>query len=184
METIMASPGNAKERFDLNAAIDILARTPSVLIALLSGLTDELTTGGKRDEWAPFDIVGHLIHGELTDWIPRGEIILRQGTDRNFIPFDRFAQFEISKGKSLSDLLSEFETKRRESLDALRSWELTDEQLALTGIHPEFGEVSLEHLIGSWVAHDLTHTRQIVVYLAKKFGSHVGPWKEYLSILD
>ena len=180
----MASPGNAQDVFDLDAACVILSRTPAVLNALLAGIPDDRTTGGKRDDWAPFDIVGHLIHGELTDWIPRGEIILRQGEDRKFVPFDRFAQFELSKGKSLDDLLTEFVTKRRESLDTLRSWNLHDDQLELKGIHPEFGEVAMSELIASWVAHDLTHIRQIVVYLAKKFGPHVGPWKEYLSILE
>jgi len=180
----MASPGNATDRFNLDAADDILSRTPAVLSALLVGLSDDLATGGKVDDWAPFDIVGHLIHGELTDWIPRGEIILGQDEDRTFVPFDRLAQFELSKEKSLNELLLDFEAKRRESLETLRSWNLTSKHLALTGIHPELGEVSLEHLIGSWVAHDLTHIRQIVTYLAKKFGEHVGPWKEYLSILD
>lgn len=180
----MASPGNAQDIFDLDTACILLSRTPAVLNALLSGLSNDIRTSGKPDDWAPFDIVGHLIHGELTDWIPRAEIILRQGEDRKFVPFDRLAQFELSKGKSLKELLTEFELKRTESLETLRSWNLSDEQLELKGVHPEFGEVSLSELIASWVAHDMTHIRQIVTYLAKKFGPHVGPWKEYLSILD
>jgi DinB superfamily len=180
----MASPGKRQEDFDLDTAYDILFRTPAVLNSMLSGLSDSLTTGGAEDNWAPFDIVGHLIHGELTDWIPRARIILEQGENRTFVPFDRFAQFELSKGKALNHLLAEFEMKRHENLETLRSWNLSDEQLVLTGVHPELGEVTLSELIASWVAHDLTHIRQIVVHLAKKFGPSVGPWKDYLSILD
>lgn len=151
---------------------------------MLAGLSDDMTTGGTDDNWAPYDIVGHLIHGEVTDWIPRGEIILRQGEDRTFVPFDRLAQFELSKGKSIGELLDDFEAKRRESLTELRSWNLTDDQLKLKGIHPEFGEVTLSELIASWVAHDLTHIRQITQCLARKFSGEVGPWKKYLSILQ
>jgi len=180
----MASPGNATNKFDLGAATDMLSRTPSVLIALLATQPEKITAGGTEENWAPFDIVGHLIHGEMTDWIPRAEIILEQGEDRTFVPFDRLAQFEASKGKSIDDLLKEFHRARHQSLETLISWHLSDEQLGLTGVHPEFGEVTLSELIASWVAHDMTHIRQIVTYLAKKFGPHVGPWKEYLSILD
>lgn len=171
-------------QFNTNEAIEVLERTPAVVRAVLQGLSSDWTGGGDESNWAPFDIVGHLIHGEVTDWIPRAEIILRQGEDRTFEPFDRFAQFELSKGKSLDDLLDDFETKRRESLDTLRSYGLTDEQLKLKGIHPEFGEVALSELIASWVAHDLTHIRQITQFLAKKYTHEVGPWREYLSILD
>jgi hypothetical protein len=170
--------------FNLKHAVEILERTPAAVRTLLQGLSNEWTGGGDDSNWAPFDIVGHLIHGEVTDWIPRAEIILRQGDDRTFEPFDRFAQFELSKGKSLDDLLCDFERKRRESLDTLRSFDLADEQLKLKGIHPEFGEVSLSELIASWVAHDLTHIRQITQFLAKKYTDQVGPWREYLSILD
>jgi hypothetical protein len=171
--------------FDLTRATEILRQTPYTLESILDGLDSAwIEEGSSREDWGPYHIIGHLIHGEVTDWIPRAEIILRQGKDRTFEPFDRFAHFELSKGKSLNDLLREFEVKRHESIETLRSWDLRDEQLALSGIHPEFGEVTLSELIASWVAHDLTHIRQIVVYLAKKFGPHVGPWKEYLSILD
>ena len=151
---------------------------------MLAGLSEDWTTGGTRDNWAPYDIVGHLIHGELTDWIPRARIILEQGENRTFVPFDRLAQFELSKGKSLGDLLDDFEAKRRQSLDTLQSWNLTEEQLTLKGIHPEFGDVSLSELIASWVAHDLTHIRQITQVMAKQYTDAVGPWREYLSILE
>lgn len=173
-----------KTKFSVNGSIEILERTPRVVRALLDGLSDDWTRGGNELSWAPFDIVGHLIHGEVTDWIPRCEIILKQGEDRTFEPFDRFAQFELSKGKSLDELLDDFDVKRRESLDVLKSWNLNDEQLKLKGIHPEFGDVSMSELIASWVAHDLTHIRQITQFMAKKYTDEVGPWRNYLSILD
>jgi len=171
-------------KFDIERAAEILERTPATVRSLLAGLSDDWTGGGIEDSWAPFDIVGHLIHGEVTDWIPRAEIILEQGENRTFVPFDRLAQFELSKGKSLDELLDDFEAKRRQSLDTLQSWKLTDEQLELKGIHPELGDVSLSELIASWVAHDLTHIRQITQFMAKKYTDEVGPWRHYLSILD
>ena len=114
---------------------------------------------------------------------PRAKIILAQGEDRTFVPFDRFAQLENSKGKSLSDLLDEFAERRRESLGTLRSWNLTDEELGLEGMHPELGQVTLRQLLATWVVHDLNHVRQIVTAMAGNYGEQVGPWKEYLSIL-
>ena len=134
--------------------------------------------------WAAFDVVGHLIHGEETDWIPRARIILEQGEDRTFVPFDRFAQFEKSKGKSLSDLLEEFAQLREDNLDRLRTLDLTEEQLDLEGIHPELGRVTLRQLLATWVVHDLNHVRQIVTEMAKRYDAEVGPWREYLSILS
>ena len=131
----------------------------------------------------PFDIVGHLIHGEETDWIPRARIILEHGDKQTFVPFDRFAQFENSKGKSLTQLLDEFAKLRAENLDTLRSWSLTDAQLDLEGMHPELGRVTLRQLLATWVVHDLNHVRQIVTAMAKRYEGEVGVWKEYLSIL-
>jgi hypothetical protein len=171
-------------KFEVERSIEVLERTPGVVRSLIAGLSDEWTGGGSETEWAPFDIVGHLIHGEVTDWIPRCEIMLRQGKNRAFEPFDRFAQFELSRGKSLGDLLDDFEARRRESLETLRSWNLADEQLQLICIHPEFGEVAMSEHIASWVAHDLTHIRQMTQFLAKKYTYEVGPWREYLSILE
>jgi len=171
-------------KFDIERAAEILERTPATVRSMLAGLSDDWTGGGIKDSWAPYDIIGHLIHGEVTDWIPRAEIILEQGENLTFVPFDRLAQFELSKGKSLDDLLDDFVAKRRQSLDTLRSWNLTDAQLELKGVHPEFGDVSLAELIASWVAHDLTHIRQITQVMAKKYTDAVGPWREYLSILD
>lgn len=150
---------------------------------MLDGLPVELTTGGSETDWAPYDVIGHFVHGELTDWIPRARIMLEQGESRTFIPFDRLAQFDLSKGKSLNDLLDEFERMRTENLATLRSWDLNKEQLDLKGIHPELGEVTLGQLIATWAVHDLTHIRQIATFLARRFDHSVGPWKEYLSIL-
>ena len=171
------------EGFNLERSIEVLERTPRVVRAMLDGVSEEWTSGGSETDWAPFDIVGHLIHGELTDWIPRAQIILDQGEDRGFIPFDRLAQFENSKGKTLAVLLDEFDEMRRSSLRTLLNWHLTEEQLQLKGIHPEFGEVSLAELIAAWVTHDLSHISQIAVFLARKYTDAVGPWREYMSIL-
>jgi hypothetical protein len=162
----------------------VLERTPTVVRAMLDGLSDEWTSGGSEESWAPFDIVGHLIHGEVTDWIPRAKIILAQSEDRTFEPFDRYAQFELSKGKTLADLLDEFGRERRKSVNELKSMQLTDDLLKLKGIHPEFGDVAMSELIAAWVAHDMTHIRQIAQFIAKKYTNEVGPWKEYLSILQ
>ncbi|HSK73571.1 MAG TPA: DinB family protein, partial [Pyrinomonadaceae bacterium] len=127
--------------------------------------------------------IGHYIHGEETDWIPRAEIILAQGENLTFKPFDRFAQFEKSKGKTSSELLETFANLRQRNIEILKSWNLTDEQLNLKGIHPELGEVTLKQLLATWVVHDLNHIRQIVTVMAKQYAEDVGAWKEYLSIL-
>jgi len=154
------------------------------LRSMLAELSEEWTSGARdSEEWSPFDIVGHLIHGEQTDWIPRARIILEQGADPTFVPFDRFAQFENSKGKSLTQLLDEFARLRTENLDTLRSWNLTDEQLDLEGNHPELGRVTLRQLIATWLVHDLTHIRQLVTVMAKRYEQEVGGWREYLAIL-
>jgi len=169
--------------FEIDKAIEVLERTPRVVRAMLDRLSDEWTSGGTETDWAPFDIVGHLIHGESKDWIPRAKIILDQGGNVTFVPFDRLAQFDHSKGKTLAVLLDEFDEARRESLKTLRSWNLTDGQLKLKGMHPELGEVNLSQLLSTWVVHDLTHIRQISTFMANKYSEAVGPWTEYLSIL-
>ena len=170
--------------FQIEQAVEILSRTPSVLNSLLGNLSDEWTIEKENVEsWSPFDIVGHFIHGEETDWIPRAEIILAQGENLTFEPFDRFAQFERSKGKTLSELLETFATLRGRNIEILRRMNVTPERLKLKGIHPELGEVNLEQLLSTWVVHDLTHIRQIAIVLARKYAENVGVWKEYLSIL-
>jgi hypothetical protein len=169
--------------FDLRQSIQVLSATPATLQAILGDLSGELTIESDEANWAPFDVVGHLIHGEETDWIPRARIILEQGEDRTFVPFDRFAQFERSKGRSLDELLDDFARLRSGNIDTLRSWNLTEEQLDLEGIHPELGLVTLRQLLATWVVHDLNHIRQIVTVMARRYSGEVGVWREYLSIL-
>ena len=171
--------------FELEKASEVLRSTPAVVRSMASGLSDDWTASSRdQNSWGVFDVVGHLIHADETDWVPRAEVILAQGDDRNFPTFDRFGQFEKAQGKTLGLLLDEFDEVRRECLATLRDWDLTDEQLELRGVHPEFGEVSLRQLLATWVVHDLTHIRQIAIIMAKKYEEAVGPWKGYLSILN
>lgn len=170
--------------FSHSQSIRILERTPEVVRAMLGGLSGEMAeSSGRTDDWAPFDVLGHLVHGEIADWIPRARIILEQGENRTFEPFDRIAQFERSRGKNLADLLDEFESLRRANIETLRGWRLTEEQLDLGGIHPELGPASLRQLIATWAVHDLNHIRQIATAMARRYDSAVGPWRAYLSIL-
>lgn len=171
--------------FRLDHAKEILGRTPATLNSLLRGLSDEWAFAKENpdDGWSAFDVVGHLIHAEETDWIPRAKMILEHGEARPFEPFDRFAMFEKFKGKSLSELLDMFEQPRRESLHELDVMNLTPEMLDKQGLHPELGTVKLSQLLSTWVVHDLTHISQIVRIMSKQYGGAVGAWKEYLSIL-
>ena len=171
--------------FDLARTLAILERTPATFRALLGGLPDELARANEGpDTFSPFDNLGHLIHGERTDWIPRARIILAQGAERRFTPYDRFAQFRESKGKTSGMLLDELASLRAENLATLRSWKLTDAQLALTGEHPALGTVTLRQLLATWVAHDLGHIAQVARVMAKQYREAVGPWREYLPVLD
>jgi len=170
--------------FELEKSIEILQRTPGVLEVMLSGLSEEWTgvnEGG--DSWSPYDIVGHLLHGERTDWIARMEIILSDMPDKRFTPFDRFAQFDESKGKSLEMLLAEFKEERKKSIRTLLSRKINEQMLAFEGIHPKFGKVTLRQLLSTWVAHDLAHLAQIARVMAKQYKEEVGPWIEFLPIL-
>ena len=172
--------------FEMLRSIEVLSATPPTVRALLGNLSDEWVLSDKAGDeseiqnevWQPYDIVGHLIHAELTDWIPRARIILAQGADPTFAPFDRFAQFENSKGKAPAQLLDEFERLRSENIDVLRGWKLTNEQLDLEGLHPELGRVRLRQLLATWVVHDLNHIRQIATVMAKRYEKEVGVWKE------
>jgi hypothetical protein len=171
--------------FKLEHAVEVLGRTPSVLRSMLDGLDASWTDADEGPEtWSPYVIVGHLIHGERTDWIPRAQIILSQGSNRKFTPYDRFAQFHESEGKSLGDLLDEFARLRDVNLKTVASWNLTDEQLALRGEHPEFGAVTLSQLLSTWVAHDLGHIAQAARVMAKQYRDAVGPWRAYLPVMD
>ena len=171
--------------FDVADGLPVLERTPRVFRTMLDGLSPVWIDATEGPEtWSPYVIVGHLIHGERTDWIPRAEIILAQGSDRRFTPYDRFAQLQESKGKSLADLLDEFGRLREQNLQTLTGWRLTDAQLALTGEHPEFGSVTLRQLLATWVAHDLGHVAQAARVMAKQYRDAVGPWRAYLPVLD
>ncbi len=171
--------------FALPQGIAVLARTPAALRALLDGLPPDWTSATEGpDTWSPYDVIGHLNHGERTDWIPRARIILEQGVNRRFEPYDRFAQFRESQGKSLGQLLDEFNALRAENLRTLEGWHLTDEQLALEGQHPAFGAVTLRQLLATWVTHDLGHVVQTARVMAKQYRDAVGPWREYLSVLN
>ncbi len=171
--------------FDLALAMPMLERTPATLRALLGGLPSEWTAATEGpDTWSAYDVVGHLIHGERTDWIARARIILEQGASRRFEPFDRFAQLRESTGKSLDELLDEFERLRAKNLGTLRDWGLTDAQLALEGEHPTFGAVTLRQLLSTWTAHDLSHLAQIARVMTKQYRDAVGPWHAFLPIMD
>jgi len=171
--------------FTLADGIPVLERTPATLRALLGGLPVGWTDATEGAEtWSPYVVVGHLIHGERTDWIPRARIILAQGPERRFTPYDRFAQFRESEGKPLEQLLDEFAAARQENVATLQSWRLTDAQLALQGVHPVFGAVTLRQLLATWVAHDLGHLVQVARVMARQYREAIGPWRTYLSVMD
>ena len=171
--------------FELTTGTAVLERTPRTLRAMLSGLPSAWIDATEGPEtWSPYVIVGHLIHGERTDWIPRAQVILAQGSDRRFTPYDRFAQFRESQGKTLAQLLDELEVLRTANLATLARWRLTTEQLALEGQHPDFGAVTLRQLLATWVAHDLGHVAQIARVMAKQYREAIGPWRAYLPVMD
>jgi len=168
----------------VDEAVAVLQRTPSTLRALLSDLPQSWLTGNEGpDTFSPHDVVGHLLHGEETDWIPRARIILEHGESMPFEPFDRFAFRDKYRGKQVSELLDMFETRRSKNLRVLNQMALEEEQLQLRGTHPELGPVMLGQLVATWVVHDLAHISQIVRVMARQYRSAVGPWKAYLSII-
>jgi hypothetical protein len=172
-------------KLELEHVTEILRRTPSTLNALLRDLPEPWAVHNEGAEtWSPYDIVGHLVHGEETDWIPRAKIILEHGETRPFDPFDRVGMFEKSKGKSITELLDTFTRLRGENLRELQQLNLSAELLEKRGMHPELGVVTLKQLLATWVVHDLGHIRQVVRVMAKQYREEVGPWKAYLSILD
>lgn len=171
-------------KFEQEHAREILERTPATLEALLLGLPDEWVSSNEGpDTWSPIDVLGHLIHGEEADWIPRARIILQYGESFAFEPFDRFTFQERNNRKPLSKLLETFEVLRQRNLVTLDQMDLSLDQLNLCGTHPEFGRVTMGQLIATWAVHDLAHIVQIARVMAKQYGTAVGPWKEYLSVL-
>lgn len=170
--------------FDLPKCLEVLERTPAVLEAMLGGLSPDWTHQNEGgDTWSPYDVIGHLIHGERTDWMARLEIILGDGPDRRFASFDRLAQFAESRGKTLADLLREFRDIRMRNVARVRALGLGPADLDRTGIHPKFGSVTLRQLLATWTVHDLDHVMQISRVMAKQIGPDTGPWVEYLRII-
>ncbi len=172
------------ENFTIEKSLEILSRTPDVLQALLSNLGKDWTMINEGpDTWTPFDVAGHLVHLEKTDWLVRAEIILSEGKDKRFAPVNRTVQIEANAGKSLEQLLGEFKELRSQNIALLKSKNLQASDLSRTGIHPEFGEVTLAQLLSTWTVHDLAHLSQIIRVMAKQYKTDVGPWIKFLSIL-
>ena len=172
-------------QFTIEKSIEILERTPAVLKTLLSGLSDEWIINNEGPEtFSPYDVIGHLIHGEKTDWTARTKMILEFGASKTFVPWDRFAQYEESKGKNLDQLLNEFERIRKDNMVWIKSLNLTETDLDKKGLHPKLGEVTLRNLMTTWVVHDLTHIAQVTRVMAKQYKEEMGPWPEFFRILN
>lgn len=170
--------------FDLDLSVDVLGRSPATLQALLGGVAEPWARGTEGPEtFSPFDVVGHLIDGEETDWIPRARIILAPGADPRFAPYDRFRHRARNAGRSLPSLLEEFARLRAANVELLRSWKLTAQQLDLPGEHPLFGRVTLRQLLAAWVVHDLGHLAQVARVMAKQYTEEVGPWVPFMPVL-
>ena len=171
--------------FNVEASIKLLERTPSVLYGLLNNLSDEwIFLNEGVNSWSPYDVMVHLIHGEKTDWIPRMEIILSAQENKQFTPFDRMPETDITNKPGLNQLLDLFKQLRESNLDMLKKRKLTDQDLIKTGVHPAFGEVTLAQLLSTWVVHDLNHLAQISSVMASQYKDAVGPWVQYLGILN
>ena len=172
-------------QFSIERSCEILVNTPTVLRALLTGIGDEwLYNNEGVDTFSPFDVVGHLIHGEKTDWKVRAQIILSEDPPKTFDAYDRFAQFEESKGKTIGQLLDTFEQLKNSNIKWLQSLQLTGQDLNKKGIHPELGAVTLQQLLSTWVVHDLTHIAQVSRVMAKQYKEAIGPWSAYFRILE
>ena len=170
--------------FDLDLSLDVLARTPAVMRALLAGVAEPWARGTEGpDTFSPFDVVGHLIDGEETDWMARARIILDRGSDPRFAPYDRFRHRARNVGRTLPSLLDEFARLRDANLARVRGWSLTPEQLDLRALHPSLGSVTLRQLLAAWVVHDLGHIAQTARVMSKQYRDAVGPWIEYLPVL-
>jgi len=171
-------------KFDLDLSIAVLQRSPATLRAFLEGVGAAWVRGTEGpDTFSPFDVVGHLIDGEETDWIPRARIILAQGPDPRFEPYDRFRHRTRNAGASLESLLTDFARLRAANLELLRSWKLGARELDLPGRHPRLGPVTLRQLLAAWVVHDLGHVAQVARVMAKQYRDEVGPWVPFLPVL-
>ena len=171
-------------RFDLALSIDVLRRTPPTLDALLQGVDDAWARATEGpDTFSPFDVVGHLIDGEETDWMTRARLILARGPSVRFEPYDRFRHYQRNAGRTLASLLAEFATLRTANLAELAGWRLTAAQLGLPGEHPALGPVTLRQLLAGWVVHDLGHLAQVARVMAKQYKEEVGPWVPFLPVL-
>ncbi len=169
---------------NLQQTISLLARTPPALNALLRDLPETWTLRNEGENtWSVFDVVGHLIHGERTDWMPRAKVVLQCGETQTFERFDRWGHIRESQGKSLAELLDEFARLRSENLGELRGLKLRPEDLVKRGRHPALGVVTLSELLATWAVHDLTHLHQISRIMAHQYRDDVGPWREYLGVL-
>jgi hypothetical protein len=181
----MNQTDRTRRPFVMEEAVAILSRTPTTLATLLRGLPESWIMAHEGGEtWSPFDVVGHLIHGERTDWMSRLRIIVEEGETRPFDPFDRFAQFRLSEGRSLESLLDEFAELREHNLREVKALRLTDADLDRRGRHPALGAVTLRQVLATWVAHDLDHVMQISRVLARQYSEEVGPWRAYLRIIS
>lgn len=170
---------------NLQYTISLLSRTPAALNAFLRDLPEAWTLCNEGEKtWSPFDIIGHLIHGERTDWMPRAKMIVQFGETRAFEPFDRWAQQRESEGKSLGQLLDEFARLRSENLAELRAMNLQPKDFERRGKHPALGTVTLSELLATWALHDLTHLHQISRVMAHQYREAVGPWSAYLGVLQ
>jgi hypothetical protein len=170
--------------FDLESSAEVLTRTPATLRALLHGLSEPwIRRNEGGDTFSPFDVVGHLIDGEETDWIPRARIILSRAVDARFERYDRFRHRTRNVGRSLESLLDEFARLRGENLTLLRSWQLSETDLALTAVHPILGPVTLRQLLAAWAVHDLGHIAQVARVMAKQYKDAVGPWVPFMPVL-
>jgi hypothetical protein len=170
--------------FSLDHSAAVLHRTPAALDGMLRGLDDAWIRATEGpDTFSPFDVVGHLIDGEETDWIPRARIILARGADPRFEPYDRFRHRARNRGRTLPSLLDEFAALRAASLQTLREWRLSDGDLDLPAAHPGLGPVTLRQLLAAWVVHDLGHVAQVARVMAKQYKDAIGPWAPYLPVV-
>lgn len=171
--------------FELTPAIEILERTPVMLQNWLIGLNRQwIENNYGAETFSPYDVIGHLLHGERTDWMARVEIILEQGESTTFTPWDRYAMRSESQGKSIDQLLNEFALARRNNLEKLKAKNLQASDLLRKGTHPKFGQVTLKQLLATWVTHDLNHVHQIAKCMAWQYRDEIGPWREYVTFID